>query len=210
MLRLEDNLIIPQVCLIIFSSRLHLFTTPLPHSFSSLQNNAQPSLQHRKIVLSTLEIPPVSQVSEPYKHLHVSHCFQTLSKVCSVLPPCFPLTLKNTLCCGTGVVLHLTNTPRLGSRLPCSWCLLHGPCETRQPWPNGHLQEQGTGWSWAQTLLLAPGREGPAGLSGERELLTLCPGEQQPPCTNEGCVLFSHMILPACAHPCPPSALSQP
>lgn len=86
-LRLEHNLIIPQVPLLIFSSRLHLFTMPLSHSFSSLQNNAQSSLQHRKIVLSTLEIPPISQVSEPYKHLHICHYFETLLCSPTMLSP---------------------------------------------------------------------------------------------------------------------------
>lgn len=102
-LRLEDNLIILQVCLLIFNSRLHLSTTPLPHSFSSLQNNAQPSLQHRKIVLSTLEIPPVSWVSEPYKHLHVCHCFQTLLCSPTMLSPYTEHTL---LWCWPCAVLH--------------------------------------------------------------------------------------------------------
>lgn len=85
-LRLEHNLFIPQVPLLIFSSRLHLFTRPLSHSFSSLQNKAQPLL-HRKIFISTYKISPVSRVSEPCKHPHVCHCFEILLSSSTMLAP---------------------------------------------------------------------------------------------------------------------------
>lgn len=151
-LRLEYYLIIPQVPLLIFSSRLHLFTMPLSHSFSSLQNNAQ-SLQHRKIVLSTLEIPPVSQVSEPYKHLHVYHCFETLL--------CSPTMLSPYTEEHTAVALGLCCTSQIHPNLAraCPAAFAQPFWNRAHPQPGQRGPEAGTDMSWAQTLLLAPGSE---------------------------------------------------
>lgn len=86
-LRLEHNLFIPQVALLIFSSRLHLFTRPLSRSFSSLQNTAQSPLPHRKSVLSTHKVPPISRVSEPYKHLCICHWLEIPLSSSTTLSP---------------------------------------------------------------------------------------------------------------------------
>lgn len=200
-LRLEYYLIIPQVPLLIFSSRLHLFTMPLSHSFSSLQNNAQ-SLQHRKIVLSTLDIPPVSQVSEPYKHLHVCPCFETLLCSPTMLSP---YTEEHTavalgLCCTSQI--H----PNLARGCPAAFLRPLGTGHIPQPGQRG--PGAGTDVSWAQTLLLAPGSELLLG-SVVRAAHTV-PGEQQPPCRHGRISLvFTHDFASLCP-PCLPSALRQP
>lgn len=153
-LRLEYYLIIPQVPLLIFSSRLHLFTMPLSHSFSSLQNNAQ-SLQHRKIVLSTLDIPPVSQVSEPYKHLHVCPCFETLL--------CSPTMLSPYTEEHTAVALGLCCTSQTHPNL-ARGC----PAAFLRPLGTGHIPQPGQRGPGAGTDTAAcPWERAPAGLSGE-------------------------------------------
>lgn len=108
-----------------------------------------------KIMLNLLcniekEFFPLQRFLQSLRYLsHTNTCtFVIALKFCSVLSPRFPLTLKITLCCGTGVVLYSTNTPKPSSGLPCSWCLLHGPSETKHappPWPNRDLRQAQTG-----------------------------------------------------------------
>lgn len=83
-LRLERNLFISRVPLPVFSSRLHLFTRPLPRF---LQNRAPLSLPHRKLLFPSIYISSVSQVSEPYKPLHIYHCFEILLSSSTMLFP---------------------------------------------------------------------------------------------------------------------------
>lgn len=113
-LRLEHNLFIPEVPLLIFSSRLHLFTRPLPHSFSSLQNKAPSSLPDIKLLLSIYKISAVSRVSEPNTHLHICHWFEIA--LSSSTPPHFSLNTEEETAV-TLVLCHTSNTPSLSSRL---------------------------------------------------------------------------------------------
>lgn len=118
-----------------------------------------------------------------------------------------------TLCCVTGVVLLLTNTLRLSSRLPCSWCLLHGPCETRHiPYPG----QMGTSRSWAQAgaghrhcCLHLEGRV----LLGSVVRQSCSQGAQGSSCHPagmEGSVLFYTWLCQAVPTPVSPLPLARP